>query len=246
MTVAIPAHPQIVFALGNSQSMDGNLSGAIMTGSGSLGGALATGLAASSFSPADYTIPSGFTPPVTPTAAGQAPYTVNVGGTLVDNSPSRLNVSKAGITAILNSFMEYADFALMDYSTANLGEYTTWAYYMSPDTGGFTFTSSPGTSDYVANPCYNADVTMGDAYSQSCAALLANFGAASGIITQPDMIIGASSDDPLINDVFYAQAGYQPPVCTDGVPNPLDPYTSFGLGDYNSGGVTEYYGVQWG
>ena len=39
MTVAIPAHPQIMLALGNSQSMDGTLSGAIMTGAGSLSGA---------------------------------------------------------------------------------------------------------------------------------------------------------------------------------------------------------------
>jgi hypothetical protein len=36
LTLATPAHPQIVIALGNSESMDGNLSGAIMTGSGSL------------------------------------------------------------------------------------------------------------------------------------------------------------------------------------------------------------------
>jgi len=40
LTLAIPGHPQIVIALGNSESMDGNLSGAIMTGSGSLNPAL--------------------------------------------------------------------------------------------------------------------------------------------------------------------------------------------------------------
>src|SRR5579859_7905230 len=33
LTIAVPAHPQIVIAIGNSESMDGNLSGAIMTGS---------------------------------------------------------------------------------------------------------------------------------------------------------------------------------------------------------------------
>jgi type IV pilus assembly protein PilY1 len=42
MTVTLPAHPQIVLALGNSQSMDGNLSGAIYTGSGALPTALST------------------------------------------------------------------------------------------------------------------------------------------------------------------------------------------------------------
>jgi type IV pilus assembly protein PilY1 len=244
MTISIPAHPQIVFALANSQSMDGDLSGAIMTGSGQLGGVVGTDLGPSS-SPANYTVPGGFTPPVNAGSAGQAPYTVNSSGTLIDNSASRLNVAKAGINAILNSFMEYADFSLMDYTTGNLGEYTTWVYYMSPSTGDFTFTSTPGPSDYVANPCYNADVTQLDAYSQSCAALQTDFGAVSGVITQPYMIIGATSDDPLINDVFYAQAGYQPPVCTDGVPSNLNPY-SLGLSAYENGGVQEFYGVQWG
>ncbi|HTW75627.1 MAG TPA: PilC/PilY family type IV pilus protein [Steroidobacteraceae bacterium] len=245
LTVAIPAHPQIVFALADSQSMDGDLSGAIMTGSGSLGGAVGTSLAASS-SPATFTVPSGFTPPLNPGTGGLAPYTVNVSGTLEDNSPSRMNVAKAGITAILNSFMEYADFALMDYQTSNLGEYSTWVYYMSPASGDFTFTANPAGSDYVANPCYNADVTQTDAYSESCAALQTDFGAASGVITQPYMLIGASSDDPLINDVFYQQSSYQPPVCVDGVPDPLDPYTTFGLGEYEAGDVAEFYGVQWG
>ena len=40
LTITIPAHPQIMLAVANSESMDGNLSGAIMTGSGSLGAAL--------------------------------------------------------------------------------------------------------------------------------------------------------------------------------------------------------------
>jgi len=73
LTVAIPAHPQIVFALADSQSMDGDLSGAIMTGSGSLGGAVGTSLAASS-SPATFTVPSGFTPPLNPGTGGLAPW----------------------------------------------------------------------------------------------------------------------------------------------------------------------------
>ncbi len=36
LTIVVPAHPQIILAVGNSESMDGNLSGAIMLGSGSL------------------------------------------------------------------------------------------------------------------------------------------------------------------------------------------------------------------
>jgi type IV pilus assembly protein PilY1 len=60
MTITLPAHPQILLALGNSQSMDGDLSGAIYTGSGQIPHPL---LFASS-SPVNYTIPAGFTPPV--------------------------------------------------------------------------------------------------------------------------------------------------------------------------------------
>jgi type IV pilus assembly protein PilY1 len=92
LTVATPAHPQIVIAVGNSQSMDGNLSGAIMTGSGSLNPALA--LLQNSSSPLDFSIPPGFTPPLNAGANGVAPYTVAANGLLVDNSPSRLNVAK--------------------------------------------------------------------------------------------------------------------------------------------------------
>jgi len=70
LTVATPAHPQIVIAVGNSESMDGNLSGAIMTGSGSLNPALA--LLQNSSSPLNFAIPPGFTPPLNPGAGGVA------------------------------------------------------------------------------------------------------------------------------------------------------------------------------
>src|SRR5271165_3154062 len=113
LTVALPAHPQVLFAMTNSESMDGTLSGAIMTGSGLLGGALGTGLANSS-SPANYTIPAGFTPPLNTGNGTVAPYTVVSGGHQADNSASRLNVAKGGVNAILQAYMEYADFALMD------------------------------------------------------------------------------------------------------------------------------------
>ncbi len=246
LTVTIPAHPQIVLALTNSQSMDGDLSGAIMTGSGALAGVVGTDLNASS-SPVNYTIPGGFTPPVNPGAGGQAPYTANSAGTLLDNSASRMNVAKAGISAILTSFMAYADFALMDYSTSSLSEYSTWLYYMSPPGSNFTFTATPGAGDYyVANPCYNANVALTDAYSESCNNLLTNFGAASGVTTQPYLIIGASSDDPLINDVFYAGSTFQPPICVQGTPNPVNPYSTYGLGSYETGGVVEWFTTLWG
>src|ERR1700726_1742200 len=101
MTITLPAHPQILLALGNSQSMDGDLSGAIYTGSGQIPHPLLF----TSSSPVNFTIPAGFTPPVNPGAGGVAPYTVNSSGLLLDNSDSRLNVAKAGITSILNAFI---------------------------------------------------------------------------------------------------------------------------------------------
>src|SRR6202035_3759980 len=116
MTITLPAHPQILLAVGNSQSMDGDLSGAIYTGSG----ATPHPLLAPSSSPVNFTIPSGFTPPVNPGSGGVAPYTVISGGLQLDNSASRLNVAKAGITAILNAYIASADFAVMDYSTSGM------------------------------------------------------------------------------------------------------------------------------
>jgi len=251
LTVAIPAHPQVVLAMGNSQSMDGDLSGAIMTGSGALSNAvIAAGLAGSS-SPVSYTVPADFTPPVDPGVSGVAPYTVTASGVQYDNSASRLNVAKAGITAILNDFMEYADFALMDYSTGAPGPaYTTWAYYMSPAGSGFTFTATPGASPYVANPCYMVNWALPDAYSRACAAMVAHYGLGSGVISQPDMLIGptgaGTSDDPAINDVLYAPAGFQPPVCVSANPSHPNPYTTFSLWDYENGWVSEGYGNLYG
>ena len=75
MTVQIPAHPQVLLAVGNSQSMDGDLSGAIYTGSGALTSSYSA--LNTSSSPVNYTIPSGFTPPLNPGSGGVAPYTVN-------------------------------------------------------------------------------------------------------------------------------------------------------------------------
>ncbi len=246
LTAAIPAHPQVLFAVPNSQSMDGNLSGAIMTGSGALGGPIAAGLANSS-SPVNYTIPAGFTPPINPGSGGVAPYTVMSGGHLADNSASRLNVAKAGISAILNAYMEYADFGLVDY-TGNSGYWRTSVYYMSPP-GGFTFTNV-AAANQAANPCYNANIAAVDTYDQDCAALYSYYGAGAGVTTQPYMnlgstgiagdTIGTTSDNPSINDVFY---GGTPAVCVVfGGPHPATPYPpNFSLWQYETGGVSVGY-----
>jgi type IV pilus assembly protein PilY1 len=238
LTVTIPAHPQILLALANSESMDGDLSGAIRTGSGSIPHPLLF----PSSSPVNFTIPAGFTPPLNPGAAGQAPYTVNSGGLLVDNSPSRLNVAKAGLTAVLNAYIDSADFGLIDYDVGGLTQFTTWVYQMS-NPGGFTFTNTiPASGEYVLNPCFGIDITQGFPTAQNCNALNA-FYASQSILTKQYMLVSASSDDPSVNDVLYAGGGIDP-VCMvyngpHPAPNPFPP--QFSLGSYEGGGVFESY-----
>jgi len=240
MTITLPAHPQIMLALGNSQSMDGDLSGAIYTGSGQIPHPLLF----TSSSPVNFTIPAGFTPPVDPGAGGVAPYTVNSGGTLIDNSASRLNVAKAGITAILNAFIASADFGLMVYQTPSPGLYTTWVYQMS-NPGGFTFTSNPTAppgSELVPNPCFGIDITQGFPTSQDCNILNTRY-SSQNIKMQPYMVVAQSSDDAVVNDVLYAPNGYADPVCiTYGTVYPATQFTApDSLGAYNGGGVFESY-----
>ncbi|GAC1308537.1 MAG: PilC/PilY family type IV pilus protein [Steroidobacteraceae bacterium] len=239
LTVTLPAHPQILLAVGNSQSMDGDLSGAIYTGSGSIPHPLLF----PSSSPVNFTIPAGFTPPVNPGAAGVAPYTVNSGGQLLDNSASRLNVAKAGIASILNSYMDSADFGLMEYHTSGLNAFNTWVYQMSQP-GGFTFTNNatpPANAELVLNPCYQV---VGNTFpvERDCTNLQGRYGISNN---QKYMVIAASSDDPAINDVLYAGGGTDPVCVVFNGPNPPNPFPpNYTLGNYNSGGVFEGYGSQ--
>jgi type IV pilus assembly protein PilY1 len=250
MTIATPAHPQVVFAVANSQSMDGNLSGAIMTGSGMLGLQYSPPgtyqQLVNSSSPQSYTIPTGFTPPINQGPGdGTAPYTTHCpnDGNLCDNSASRLNVAKQGITGVLNTYMQSGDFALYDYHTGSIGLYDTWVYYMSPSTGPFTFTNTPGTNRVVNNPCYNYQSISGSVVT-SCQ-WLENFYSSStpDVNSAQYMVIGASSDDPSINDVLYAPPGYAWPVCiTYGGTHPATPYPpNYSLWDYETGGVVAWY-----
>jgi type IV pilus assembly protein PilY1 len=244
LTVSTPAHPQIVITVGNSESMDGNLSGAIMTGSGSLNPALA--LLQNSSSPLNFAIPPGFTPPVNPGANGLAPYTVGANGVLIDNSPSRLNVAKQGIAAVLNEFLPNADFALLDYVLNGTSVYTTWLYEMSPTSGRFVFsnTITPAPDRWVANPCYQYDTLgNGTVLWNDCHAIDIANKVVGNMAQSQFMQISASSDDPLINDVLYAGGGIDA-VCLDyGGPNPPNPYTAFTLGQYNAspGNISESY-----
>jgi len=278
---AVPAHaglatsisqtqprPQVVIALGNSQSMDGDLSGAIMTGSGSLSSGL-TSLYNSS-SPVNYSVPAGFTPPMTPTQTASAPYTYKNGsGTLIDNGASRLNVAKAGIASVLSQYLPSMDFSLEDYSTSGTSLYTTWVYYMSPS-GGFTFANSlptngftsyatyqsfvaanpntsPAPTRWVNNPCYqygNASSSVKSyctSLSQSGLYGSSTSVAASTLSGNRYMQIGASSDDPNVNDVLYA-GGLSGLFVSYNGPNPATPYPPyFSLNNYKNGSIYVSY-----
>ncbi len=237
LQVAVPVHPQVLLAIGNAESMDGNLSGAIMVGSGSLGAGLMA-LNGSS-SPLSYTVPAGFTPPVTPAAGGLAPYSAFVGSNWVDNSDSRLNVAKAGISAILSSYMQNTDFALATYSTSGLSLYTTWVYYMSAP-GGFTFSTtaiaSVGTAPYtVDNPCFNYSAAV-NPVKANCAAMVPTLYTLADLNSKPYMVVSATSDAASVNDVLYASG--QPAIFVNYGGATL---TNNTLAQYNAGNLRSTY-----
>lgn len=236
LVMASPIHPQVLILIGNSQSMDGNLSGAIMTGSGSLASSLSS--LNNSSSPVNYVVPSGFTPPIqAANASNLAPYTVLQGSNLLDNSPSRLNVAKAGVQAIIQNYMPTTDFALGVYSTSSVQRYTTWVYYMSPNASNFSFTNTPVAGNrYVTNPCYNygsASATI----ASNCTSI-ATFYGSSVLSSNTYMQVGSSSDDPNINDILYASSISQGVFLTYTGPSPASPYPpNFSLSNYNNGSI---------
>lgn len=255
LSVTSPIHPQVVFAIGNSQSMDGDLSGAIMTGSGTV-----TGLSNSS-SPVSYTIPGGYTPPSTTANAnqtlalpssgctavtvpvGNAPYTTKCGSTLYDTSASRLNVAKEGILAIMNQYLPTTDFALEDYATSGTSLYTTWVYYMSAGSGfSFTNTMPASGTSYVTNPCWNYSTSSSSTVKSNCSSIASRLYGSSTSVGDQYMLVSASSDDPSINDVLYSSGNSN--VYTDyGSINPVNPYPpNYTLADYETGGITVSYG----
>jgi type IV pilus assembly protein PilY1 len=255
LTAPIAAHPQVLFAIGNSESTDGTVSGAIMTGAGGLSSSLASALAGSS-SPSCYLIPAGFTPPVSGygsgtggCASGYAPNTVTISSVEYDNSPSRLNVAKGGITSILQTYMSVADFGLEQYTLSSVTAYTTWVYYMS-DSNGFEFVNNGSTTtpptpltgdEVVANPCYNyKSLSTSSTVYSNCNSLSTNLYSSANISAAQWMDVANSSDDPSINDVLYANISGV--VCvTYGSVSPSNPYTGYTLSQYESGSVYETY-----
>lgn len=238
LKLASPTHPQVLIAIGNSESMDGTLSGAIMVGSGSIPSSVNS--LQNSSSPLNYTVPAGFTPPAQAATLGQAPYTVTQSGNLVDNGPSRLNMAKAGVQAIIQSYMQSTDFALEVYNTNSTAVYTTWVYYMSPQTGNFTFANTPvGTTRYVTNPCF-AYSQASSTVASNCSSIASLYGATT-LSTNQSIAIGASSDDSNINDVLYT-SGLSGVFVSFNGPSPASPYPpNFSLSNYNNGGVTVTY-----
>lgn len=252
LTLVIPAHPQVMVIVGNSESMDGNVSGAIMVGSGA--GTTVTDLNGSS-SPLEYAVPSGFTPPLKAAdSTGYAYYTVdgsgntgiNVSGTQYDNSDSRMNVTKASISKVLDTYAATTDFGLMDYDTSSVNEYTTWVYYMS-DSGGFTATSfnsnnTPPSGDIgVLNPC--GGNTGADAIGIDCNDISQTIapGNSAHIGSGKYAFVTTTSDDPSVNDVLYANGLPSVFMAYNG-PNPGSPYPpNFSLTDYETGSVSISY-----
>jgi type IV pilus assembly protein PilY1 len=241
LALTTPVRPQVLIAVGNSESMDGTLSGAIMTGSGSLTGGVSS--LSTSSSPVSYTVPTGFTPPLQAAdGSGLAPYTVTSNGNLVDNGASRLNVAKGGVQAILQSYMQNTDFALETYQISNTSAYVTWVYYMSPSGGNFVFTGTQAVGNhYVANPCFNYSSASATVNSNCSAIASANLVSKTVLASSAYMQIGASSDDPAVNDVLYAfnEPGVYFNYGTPSPPSPFPPYYS--LANYNNGSVFVNY-----
>ncbi len=98
----------------------------------------------------------------------------------------------------------------------------------------------------VANPCYGINLSGSTTLDSDCNSLntTAQLDVASGgladITTLQYIVVGNSSDDPSINDVLYA-SGIAPLCLVYGSLSPANPYVSYGLPTYESGGVTVTY-----
>ncbi len=232
------AAPQVLLAITNSESMDGTTSGAIMVGSGSLGSNFSS--LGTSSSPTNFTIPSGFTPPLNTGSSGSAPWTVTCNSSdKCDNGPSRMNMTKAAITQVLANYGSTLNFGLYTYSTSSVNIYDTWVYYMSPSSSGFTFTNTASSST-VSNPCYQY-TSASSSVKSSCTQIAGQY--AAGVLAGNAYVnIGATSDAALINDVLYA-GGLPADFLTYGTVSPANPYASYSLSTYNTniGGYSVSY-----
>ncbi len=232
--------PQVVIAIGNSESMDGDLTGAIMAGSGQLPADRAS--LYSSSSPQTYKVPAGFTPPLDAGSNGVAPYTVVRNGGLYDNSASRLNIAKAGIAAVVRNYLDSIDFALAAYKGDDTGAYDSWVYYLPPDAKGFVFTNQPASGKrYVANPCYQFEAaSTAKTVAANCRAIALSYGKDDTKLLDGSryLEIGISSDDHDVNDVMLHRPGIPAVIENYGKTIPPTPYPpNFKIHDYNKNKV---------
>lgn len=214
--------PQVLLAVTNSESMDGTTSGAIMVGSGANLGASRSTLTNSS-SPVNYTVPTGFTPPLGTNGDGTAKYTVlGADGRLRDNGPSRLNMAKQAIRNVLANYGSSINFGLYGYKVSNVNKYTTWVYHMSDGAGANFGMTNTAAANTVANPCYNFNASSSDVKT-SCQKV-ANVAGMGNISSYRYLTIGDSSDDADINDVLYTNGGLDSVILTYGNRNPNTPF----------------------
>ncbi len=228
--------PQVLIILDNSQGMAGvlqatqgyasskggtpvwstNLSGAIMTGSGTVSEN------ANSSSP-PYYYSANFTPPALGTPNGINLFTVpcstsgltaaaksacaSIGNQgYVDNSPSMLNAVEGSLANVLSTplYQNNIQFGLETYNTSSPSLFNTWVYYMSPNSGFQFSQNASNTLLPVNNPCYNN-------YSNSCYSIynyfyrFNNLGS-NQLFNSPTLYIQDTSDNPIINDVLYANS----------------------------------------
>ena len=187
-------------------------------------------------------MPSGFTPPLQAAdGTGQPPYTVLSGGRYNDNGPSRLNMAKAGVKAIIQEYMASTDFGLAVYSTSSVGVYNTWVYHMSPTGANFSFTNTQVAGlRYVNNPCFNY-TTASATVNSNCGNMTVLYSSAT-LSSNRYLQIGATSDDANINDVLYASSALAGSFITYTGPTPASPYPpNFTLTNYNNGGINLSY-----
>ncbi|MGB9429808.1 MAG: PilC/PilY family type IV pilus protein [Gammaproteobacteria bacterium] len=189
LTVIVPTHPQVLFAVGNSNSMDSsdNITdkgndlltsnapqSAIMTWSGninlpsSLYGAAYVGLE-NSTSPTNYTVPTGFTPPITGGAAASSQlYTAQVDSYSVSgttssgnswscyvNTTTRVTSLGGGYTALPSPTGTPPHTAIDAWPGTLTWDPTQVWYYNGIDVGGnngFTETTDPGPITMLYRP----------------------------------------------------------------------------------------------
>ena len=191
----------------------------------------------------------------------QACSAFGVGGSssaYVDNSESMFNVSENAIRYILSqpNYANNIQFGLETYGVINnqnssISLYNTWVYYMS-DSGGFSFgiTSAPPQGlQSVKNPCYGSSQSGNQFTNNSCKYIYnyySNYGAmqnlnSSNLYNDPYLYIQDTSDNPIINDVLYANANQRGSGTTNNVGSEPNQPSHYNLSGYETESIQGSY-----